>query len=243
MKLAVFDIDGTLVRSKNADGECYALAWKEEFGVDDVSAETADFVASTDSGITLEVFRERLGLEPGAGEIARLKARFMALLRERVARDRQEFEEVPGAAEALARLRSRPEWMAAVATGCWRESAVLKLGEAGIDAGGLALATSDDAVAREEIVSHAVEQAKRESGCAGFEKIVYIGDGAWDVRAAAALGAAFVGVCDGGHAYRQAGDPAAPRAKRGTPFGAAVVVRDYSDFELFMKALEDARVP
>jgi phosphoglycolate phosphatase-like HAD superfamily hydrolase len=231
MNLAVFDIDGTLVRSKAADGECYAEAWRIELGVEDVSPNTEDFRHSTDSGIAREIFLDRLGREGAEEETARLTHRFVELMRARARRSPAEFDEVPGAGAALARLLGDEGWAVAIATGCWRESALFKLSEAGFDLGDIPLATSDGLAEREAVVTLAVEKAKELHGRDGFGKVVYIGDGAWDCRAAASLGLPFVGVQDT--------RDAAPLREA----GAATVIRDYTDLDVFLAALEEARVP
>ena len=231
MNIVIFDIDGTLVRSKAADGECYAQAWKEVLGVEDVSANTEDFKHSTDSGIAREIFLGSLKREGTAEETARLTERFVALMRERAERSPEEFDEVPGARAALARLLADEGWAVAIATGCWRESALFKLSEAGIGIGEIPLATSDGLAEREAIIASAIEKAKELHDRDGFGKVVYVGDGAWDCRAAASLGLAFVGVQDTREAtvLRDA--------------GAETVIRDYSDLDVFLAALEEARAP
>ncbi len=234
MNLAVFDIDGTLTRSKAADGECYAEAWKEEFSVENVSVHTEDFIHSTDSGVASEIFLERLGRDGTEEEIARLIKCFVGLMRERAERSPEDFELVPGAGAALARLRDDGNWALAIATGCWRRSADFKIRAAGLDVEGIPLATSDGLLQREDILSSAIRKARelREAECRdGFERTVYIGDGVWDCRAAALLKLAFLGVHD-------TRDPAPLRAA-----GARVVIRDYSDLDVFLEGLEAAGVP
>ncbi len=235
MNLAVFDIDGTLTRSKAADGECYADAWKDEFGVENVSVHTEDFIHSTDSGVASEIFLERLGREGTEDEVARLIARFVGLMRERAGRSPEDFELVPGAGAALARLRDDGNWALAIATGCWRRSADFKIRAAGLDVEGIPLATSDELLQREDIVSSAIREAKVLHGIkgadGGFGKTVYVGDGVWDCRAAARMKIAFLGVHD-------TRDPAPLREA-----GARVIIRDYSDLDVFLKGLEAAGVP
>lgn len=235
MNLAVFDIDGTLTRSKAADGECYAEAWKEEFGLEDVSVHTEDFTHSTDSGVASEIFLGRLGREGTEEEIARLIRCFVGLMRERAKRSPEDFELVPGAGAALARLRDDGNWALAIATGCWRLSADFKIRTAGLDVEGIPLATSDELLQREDILSSAIRKAKELHGIrgadGGFEKTIYIGDGVWDCRAAARTKIAFLGVHD-------TRDPAPLREA-----GAKVIIRDYSDLDVFLKGLEAAGVP
>ena len=68
-------------------------------------------------------------------------------------------------------------------------------------------------------------------GVDGFTRTVSVGDAVWDVRAAARLGLAFVGI--------GAGEPAA----RLRADGVSHVVPDFVDTERFFAALEEATVP
>ena len=112
-----------------------------------------------------------------------------------------------------------------MATGAWRPSTLVKLDAAGIPRGTVPLATSTERAARSEIILHAVESLG--SGATG--PVVYVGDGVWDGRAAAALGYGFVGV---GPASRR---DALARV------GAAGVVRDFSDPGRLLACLDRAR--
>jgi phosphoglycolate phosphatase-like HAD superfamily hydrolase len=232
--LALFDIDGTLVRSKQVDQDCFVRAFEEVTGARGVEGATDHYRYSTDSGICQEAFREYLGREPGEGEAERVEARFVELLAEVAEREPSAFTEVPGASEALRRLRDDPGWCMAIATGCWRASAELKLARARIDSSGLPLATSDGCFPREGVMREAVRLAAEACGPGagdGFERTVYVGDGPWDARAAAAMGAGFVGIHD-------TRDPAPLREA-----GATSVLRDYADFEAFARELARAPVP
>ncbi|MEE2777051.1 MAG: hypothetical protein VYE73_09870 [Acidobacteriota bacterium] len=82
----------------------------------------------------------------------------------------------------------------ALATGSWSASARLKLRAAGLQLGGLPLATSDDAISRAGIFEVAVALAANRNGGAGLDRVVSVGDGVWDVETARQLGVPFVGV-------------------------------------------------
>ena len=72
----------------------------------------------------------------------------------------------------------------------------------------------------------AVDRARDEG--ADFARIVCIGDGVWDVRAALGLGYPCIGIGTG------------KRAARLTAEGASHVVADFRDREAFLKMLENA---
>lgn len=77
----------------------------------------------------------------------------------------------------------------AIATGCWRQSALLKLESAGFDIDGVPLVTSDEFPARIDIMRGALQSTG--SDCA---PVTYFGDAEWDRRACLELGWNFVAV-------------------------------------------------
>ncbi len=226
-KLAVFDVDGTLVQSYELDGECFTAAFAEALGIADIDTEWARYDHTTDPGITAQVFRERLGREPGAGDLVRLQSAYRARLAQ-AARHDGAFAAVPGAAGLLAALRARDDWAVALATGGWRVMALFKIVCSGLDIDGLPAAYGEDGPSRQGIVRAAISRARGEAGGADFARIVCIGDGVWDVRTAGSLGYPCIGVAMGKRAARLAAE------------GASRVVADFSDLEAFLKALEDA---
>ena len=99
-----------------------------------------------------------------------------------------------GAKGLLARLDAGGiEW--AVATGCFEETARFKLARAGLPADAV-LAGSDGCEARAGILRTAVARAEARSG-RRFARILAVGDGSWDLRAARELGLGFVGIASG----------------------------------------------
>jgi hypothetical protein len=75
-------------------------------------------------------------------------------------------------------------WSIALVTGAWGASARIKLATAGIPAGHIPLACSDDAQSRLELLRLAMARAGATSS-QGFEHVVSVGDGLWDLQAAA----------------------------------------------------------
>src|SRR5918912_301299 len=230
MKLAVFDIDGTLTNTNIVDGQCFVQAFADVHGVAGINTDWSQYPHTTDSGITLRIFQERRGRAPEASELAKLKERFIALLKDEYSKQPALFAEIPGAAAAFDKLRRETSWAVAIATGCWRESALLKLEAAGINFDGVPLAYADDSISREEILKDAVSQATKHYE-KDFEKIVSVGDGVWDARTALNLKFAFLGVGD------------RERAKRLKHEGATHVIEDYRDFAQVLQCLEEAEIP
>jgi hypothetical protein len=57
-------------------------------------------------------------------------------------------------------LKARPDWRVAIATGGWRESAVMKLERVGIPIGGVPIATADEHLSREDIIGAAIRESQ-----------------------------------------------------------------------------------
>ena len=148
----------------------------------------------TDAGIIEGLLVNSRGQGPTPKETTAFKESFFQKLEREFASNPDSFAPVPGALETISAIRCDPQWAMAIATGGWEGSALFKLRCAGIGLEGVALATSDDAVARTGIVAKALERAARINPGNEFERIVSVGDGSWDVRAARDLGLAFVGI-------------------------------------------------
>src|SRR5262245_37843141 len=107
----------------------------------------------------------------------------------------------------------------------------MKLRVASINYQGVPGGFAEDGVARESIVSAAVSRSRSHYGRENFDRIVSVGDGVWDVRTAARLGLAFVGVGSG------------ERAEMLSEAGAGHVIPDFEDVDRFFVYLEKAEAP
>lgn len=231
MQLAIFDIDGTLTRTTQVDEVCFLGAFADEFGITAIDTHWSHYAYSTDSGIALQILRDRLGRLPSVDELLRVQRRFVHLLREAFARDGKAFSEVPGAAEAFRRLQEEENWTVAIATGGWRMSALFKLSQVGIDAQEIPAAFADDSVLREDIIKAALSRALSRNGNEPFRRVVYIGDALWDVRTAQQLGMPFLGVQAGAKGILLQDE------------GAVEVLEDFTDYARLLRALEATAVP
>jgi phosphoglycolate phosphatase-like HAD superfamily hydrolase len=81
------------------------------------------------------------------------------------------------------------------------------LNSAGFEIGPIPLGSADDGDTREKILKSSLHKAKAVYQAPEFDKIVYVGDWIWDVRAAKALGWKFIGIAQGeeAKALREAG--------------------------------------
>lgn len=230
MKLVIFDIDGTLTQTSAVDNLCFARALTA-FGLPSEEAEWHTCPHVSDTGLMRHVYQARLARDPHDHEEAALQNHFVSLLHDQHAQDAASFAEVAGAGTMLRQLAEKRDWVIAVATGCWRASAEMKLQAAGLALLDKPAGFAEDGPARETIVSAAQQRAAAHYGRHRFEKVVSIGDGVWDVRTAANLGLPFVGIA------------AAARATALQQLGARHIVADFTDSQRFFDYLEQAETP
>src|SRR5262245_4510532 len=129
-----------------------------------------------------------------------------------------------GASAMLARLRADGHAVA-FATGCWEASAHLKLSRSLIEVADCAVVACDDEPDRVAILRSAMKRVALDGG-----RVVYVGDGPWDVQAAKSLQLPFVGI---------------DHDKRGRLRGLGVgsVLLDFRDYGAFLGALVRALPP
>lgn len=227
MHLVIFDIDGTLTNTEQIDEDCFVRALALEFGIFDINTNWVEYKHITDSGITQQIFIEKLGRFPSDEELIRVKRCFVSLLQEAFIDNQDLFSEIPGSRNVLAQLQLDSEWCVAIATGGWGESAKLKLQKANLQITEIPFASANDALSREDIVNTAIIKAKDVYQVEKFDRVVFVGDGLWDVKAAANLKIAFVGI--GNHKLISA--------------GATQVIKDFQDLEVFRAMLKTANIP
>ena len=128
--------------------------------------------------------------------------------------------QVPGASAMLARLREDGHTVA-FATGCWEASARLKLTRSFIEVRDCCLVACDSEPDRVAILRSAMRHA------APRERVLYVGDGPWDVQAARRLQLPFVGI-DHDDSGRLRG------------LGVGTVLRDFRDYRAFLAAVTRA---
>lgn len=221
MRLAIFDIDGTLTDTHGYDRHYFA-ALATELGVADVRNTLDTWRHVTDEGIAEEVL-EAHGRTPEPAAIERVKALYDAGL----AGDPTPADPMPGAQGILDFLHAHDDWRIALATGNWNHAAAHKLRAAGVEVGDVPVIGCDGRASREAVLEHAFEVSVQRWGA--FDEHVYVGDAAWDVRTCRNLGWNFLGL----HAERE----------RLLDLGASHVLTDYLDLEASHAALIDARPP
>jgi phosphoglycolate phosphatase-like HAD superfamily hydrolase len=196
--LVVFDMDGTLIDAAHSpmDDGCFWRAVREVFGLAGDGPEwIEDLRHVTANSMAAQFCKQQLGRDASSGELRLIGRRHEAHLASALAKLEPATYRMPGSAELLAALSDIPGFGWAVATGCFSVTAKLKLGFAGLLQETTVLATSDDAVSREEIMLNAAARAR--GAGREFTQYSYVGDGVWDLRAAQNLGWKFIGVADG----------------------------------------------
>jgi phosphoglycolate phosphatase-like HAD superfamily hydrolase len=231
MKLVIFDIDGTLTQTSRVDEICFTRAFADTHGLEVLADHWIDCPHVSDSGVTQHLFQYYFGRDPGDHESGVIKKRLVDLLEEHHRLDQSFFAEIPRAAETFNRLVEGRGWAKAIATGCWQPSAEMKLRAASINYHGVPGGFAEDGIARESIVGAAISRSRVSYRLENFDRIVSVGDGVWDVRTAARLGLAFIGVANGA------------RAEMLHEAGAKLVIPDFDDADRFFECLEVAEAP
>jgi len=235
--LILFDIDGTLTRTNHVDAHCYALAFQEVFGIPLPTTDWNHYTHVTDTGIIHEVMESARGFQATQDELDAFERAFVRHLEAVFEVDAPAFNEIPGAADVLRSIAARDGLAAALATGGMRASATYKLSRIGVNAGTLPGGFANDSIPSQGIVRCAVRRMLgrgKDTNPADDGRIpdmVYVGDGAWDVKTAGSLGMRFIGITGDAHADRLYG------------CGAKVCLPDYSDQEAFFRAVREAAVP
>lgn len=190
----MFDVDGTLVQSLNAEGVCFPRACEMALGLEHVSGDWDSYAHPSDSGIVAELVQRHLGRAATAEDLAGVERCFLALLKETYKEHPELCRPVAGAVDALRQLRRLPDTAVSLATAGWSTTAMYKLSVAGFEVADIPMASSHDAAAKVDIMRIAVERAQAHAGVSCFSSGICIGDAAGDARAAAALGFGFIGI-------------------------------------------------
>jgi phosphoglycolate phosphatase-like HAD superfamily hydrolase len=225
--LIMFDLDGTLLRSNTLDVDCFSEAFLSIMGIDRVIDDWADFKYVTDEGIVTEILSKHLNRPATEKEISNIRIKVIDLLKAQAYSNRDHFAPIPGSLEFFHSLTEMKSCRVAIATGCWKESAVLKLSTAGFNSENLIIASCNDSHRREEIMRSAYTRAADFFGVKEFETVTYVGDGVWDIRASRELGYHFIGV----DSYKKADELRQE--------GAAYIVTDFTDTNTFFARLDE----
>lgn len=196
-RLALFDIDGTLLISRGIGREAKRRAMLEFFGrTGDLDSNV--FGGKTDLGILAELLSPH-GIS--TADIAREMAAYEAVMARHMQEIRGEYSAtaLPHAMELLHELRKRDDTLVGLVTGNTSKTAAIKLEMAGYDPADFAIgAFGNESAERNDLTRLAKERAGDYAGRAfSGADIVVIGDTPADIEAARAIDAVAVAVCTG----------------------------------------------
>ena len=192
MIAVIFDIDGTLVESAGFEDDLYIAAVRDVLGDVCIRKTWNTYRHVTDTGILRQIMEEnRIRGEDqirGEGLIREVRAKFGDLVSQYL-RNGCPCDPTIGAIDLIDELRAAPGFAVGFATGGWGHTARMKLEHAGFNPKRVVLASSDDGVERTAIMQKCLDALGN-----SFQRIVYVGDAEWDVRATRELGWHFIGV-------------------------------------------------
>ena len=198
MKLALFDIDGTILRSDGAGRHALHGALREEFG--HVGPADHPFDGKTDRQIVRELMRLE-GNDDAAIDrrMETVLARYLEVLHVELTTGGHEVTLLPGVLELLDALEQRSDVTLGLLTGNVAAGAAAKLAAVGIDVGRFAVgAYGSDHEHRPELPALAQRRARERLGHSiEGERLVIIGDTPADVDCGRALGARAIAVATG----------------------------------------------
>jgi phosphoglycolate phosphatase-like HAD superfamily hydrolase len=201
IRLVLFDIDGTLIRTGGAGVEAFARAFAEVFGTRG-GVERIRFAGRTDVSLVREMMALS-GVPATETNFQRFFNAYVAHLRELMRGCRGEV--CPGVVEFIAQLRAlSPPPLIGLLTGNIRAGAEIKLRHFQLWDLFPVGAFADDHEDRNEIAVVARERGSRalREPLRG-EDILVVGDTAHDIRCARAIGARVLAVATGGHSLEE----------------------------------------
>jgi phosphoglycolate phosphatase-like HAD superfamily hydrolase len=224
--LILFDVDGTLIHSNRNDSLSFAETYEELFERPFPTIDWRRYPHVTDTTILNAVLQDHFGRACSPGEVRVFQDRYIARMQRKRKEDASPYREVPFARETVERLIQDPAYQVGIATGGWKAPAHFKLRHLAFPVDDLTLVGADEKLTREDILGEAI----RLSGN-GFSRIVYVGDALWDVRTTYRMKLNFIGI-------RVKGDLELLQQQ-----GVSHVFRDFSSFQAFEAALQEALPP
>jgi phosphoglycolate phosphatase len=193
IRVALFDIDGTLVLTGGAGARAMFHAFERVFGPRDPRIEVP-FAGRTDTWIIGQLARGH-GFGCDAATLARFREIYLADLVEELQHPGPRKGILPGVRAVLDRLQLRSDVHLGLLTGNFRDGARLKLEYFDLWRYFPSGAFAEDAEDRNSLFGHAVERL----GLASLapEEVVIIGDTPLDVEVARSAGARSLGVATG----------------------------------------------
>jgi len=184
----IFDVDDTLVDSMRFDIALFVNTIREILGDVVVHDDWRKFTHVTDSGILDQILNEN-NIADAKEAFGRVRKRFGELVKTHL--EVNPCQPKRGAIRAINELSKNKNYTIGFATGGWRHTALMKLQSAGFSFDETTLFSCDDHHERIGIM-----KCCRNRIAQNCSDIVYVGDGEWDLEAAAKLQWGFVGIGD-----------------------------------------------
>ncbi len=226
--LVIFDIDGTLIYSNKVDSLCFASTYQRIYGFEFPTIDWTKYPHVTDTTIFKTVIQQHFGREAEVEEMVEFQHEYVGLLEERRRVEPMEFSEVPHARRAVERLLADERFVVGIGTGGWLRPAYVKLAHVKIPVHSLVVAGADGHEKREGIITQVMEEVSQTTE---VDRTVYVGDAIWDVETTRRMDMNFIGI-------RRDGDFEVLRNA-----GSSVVLKDFSNFEIFLEAIFEAEPP
>ncbi len=194
VKVCLFDIDGTLIRTGGAGKQAFEAALIEEFGIDSINGDVA-FSGRTDRAIVRDFFTLH-EIDDSADSWQRFRASYLRLLPDRLASNNGSV--LPGIEGILEELVQRSDVAVGLLTGNIAAGAEVKLSHFGLFGHFKFGGFGDEHTDRNGVAAEALAAARRHvDEPLDAEDVFVIGDTPLDVRCARAIGANAVAVCTG----------------------------------------------
>ena len=198
--IALFDIDGTLLRAGGAGRRSVELALDEVLDDLDgnVSLHSVEFAGRTDPWIVRTALMQ-YGVTADDALIHEVLRRYAAHLPRELELARA-FEVLPGVLSLLSELSTRDDVVLGLGTGNTEPAAYAKLARGGLDSFFAFGGFGSDHTDRAELLRAGLKRGLERAGAQpGGAQVVVVGDTPHDVAAAHAIGAHCVAVSTGGY--------------------------------------------
>jgi len=196
MKLFLFDVDLTLIRTGGAGIRALDAAIADLFGIEH-AFRGVEFAGRTDRAIT-EDGLTRAGLDASEESLLRVRSAYIRHLSVELASPGCTVHRLPGSKEILETLAGEPEFLCGLVTGNWKEGAFLKLAACGLDAFFRYGAFAENGRDRRMLVRDDMDLAARWSGSIFDPRNVWVvGDTPHDIDCGRAWGTNTLGVATG----------------------------------------------
>lgn len=185
--LYIFDIDGTLTDSIPT---YIAVITKvmNDLGLKDIDTDYDNYLHHTDRYALAYNYKRNFD-KPITDELCLEVDELFA----QEMKHHPPITEIPGARKTL-KILQQQQIPFAYGTGAFPKATAIKMADAQLPLVEEVLATSINSITREGFVKEAISKAKKHYQQEHFDRIIAVGDGIWDLKAAQAVGIDFIGI-------------------------------------------------